>query len=393
MATFPIFYYFLEVFAKTQPKLAIELLIEDSTEIEGFLIPILRGLWNGSARIELIQLMDIWISEGRYLYPCLKQFLDCSSFDLKLPKRILAKAAELNDQQTVALAMTVAVSNYRSDETLIRDIFIPALEILSTLQSSIWIFDIWFRRELRLVIGTLHDDQADLMLQNLLNLNEIDFHAEEILYLVAERFPEKVVEFLCARISLENEMRKQRSTYDAVPFTLHKLQTPLGTIPREALQVVRKNYDGNYGMFIFRGGHLLQTIFPNFSAEFQTELLTFVTAGGEENLQFVLAILRNYEGQPFIHNVCKEILKREPNNADVRSELYISLQNTGVVTGEYGFAEAYERKKTEIQYWLDDADKTIRDFAAWYVERLDQMIASDRQRADEEIALRKQRFS
>jgi hypothetical protein len=45
-----------------------------------------------------------------------------------------------------------------------------------------------------------------------------------------------------------------------------------------------------------------------------------------------------------------------------------------------------------MQDWLKDPSDIVREFAAWYVEGLNQMIAADRQRADEQIALRKQRF-
>ena len=45
-----------------------------------------------------------------------------------------------------------------------------------------------------------------------------------------------------------------------------------------------------------------------------------------------------------------------------------------------------------MQDWWNDPIDAIREFAAWYVEGLNQLIAADRQRADEEIALRKQRF-
>jgi hypothetical protein len=34
----------------------------------------------------------------------------------------------------------------------------------------------------------------------------------------------------------------------------------------------------------------------------------------------------------------------------------------------------------------------VREFAAWYINGLDAMSAADRQRAAEEIALRKQRY-
>ncbi|MGH8635064.1 MAG: hypothetical protein ACRET7_13160 [Burkholderiales bacterium] len=392
LATFPNFYYFLQTFAKAQPKLALKLISEEPDAIAGFIIPILRGLWDGPEQPALRKILDEWIEEGRYLYASTKQFLDCPTLDRALVKRLLERAKELNELDTVSLVMTVAASNYNDDESIVKELFIPALEILTEHGNPQWIFELWFRREARAVIASLDEYGTDLILKNLMALEKIDYHAEEILYLIAQKMPQKVLTFLCQRLSATQEGEKKHKTYDAIPFTLHKLNKPLATIPNDAVRIVRTEYDGNFGMFIFRGAHLLKTIFPQFSSEFEAELLRLVEEGGDDDLEFVVAVLRNYEGQTFIHNVCKAMVNKVPTDSQFRTEVTIALQNTGVVSGAYGFAEAYDRKKAEIQGWLSDPSEKIREFAARYVEGLDHMIIADRRRADEDIALRKQRF-
>jgi len=391
LATFPNFYHFLETFARAQPKLALKLLSEDTKEIAGFHIPLLRGLWAGPEQPALREILDAWIVAGQYLYASTKQFLDCPTLDRALVKRLLDRAAELNDLNTVALVMSVAASNYRDDDSIIRELFLPALEILTERGNPQWIFDMWFRREARTVISKLDDPGTKLILRNMMLLEKIDHQAEELLYLIAQRAPQKVLAFLCQRLAV-NESGEKRKTYDAIPYRLHKLDKPLAAIPREAVRIVRAQYDGDYGLFVFRGAHLLKTIFPQFSPEFESELLSLVDEGGDGNLEFVLAVLRNYEGQTFIHNVCKAVVKQMPADSQYRMEVAVALQNTGVVSGAYGFAEAYERKKTEMQDWLNDPSEKLKEFAAWYINGLDAMSAADRQRADEEIALRKQRY-
>jgi hypothetical protein len=393
LATFPIFYHFLETFAVSRPQLALKLISDDSDEIARFLIPLLRGLWSGPEQSAIRKILNAWISAGRHLHASTKQFLDCPTLDLELVKHLLNRAAELNDLQTVALVMTVAASNYKDDDSLVRDLFIPALEVLTNCGDPQWIFDLWFHREMRVVISKLNDHDTDLILRNLMFLEKIDYRAEEILFLIAQRTPQVVLKFLCQRLTAEKEGKVRHKTYDAIPFTLHKLYEPLATIPNAAVQIVRAQYDGDYGMFVFRGAHLLKIIFPEFSIDFETELLNLVEEGGDENLLFVLAVLRNYEGQPFIHNVCKAIVTKISPDSEFQSEVYVALRNTGIVSGEYGFSEAYERKKSEILEWLNDPNEKVKIFAAWYIEKLDRMIIADRQRADEEIALRKQRFN
>lgn len=86
-------------------------------------------------------------------------------------------------------------------------------------------------------------------------LEKIDHQAEELLYLIAQRIPQKVLTFLCQRLAVD-ESREKRKTYDAIPYRLHKLDKPLAAIPGEAVCIVRAQYHGDYGMFVFRGAHL-----------------------------------------------------------------------------------------------------------------------------------------
>lgn len=394
LATFPIFYHFLEVFAATQPKLALQLISTDSERIKGFLIPLLRNLWAGSQGGATRSLVASWIEQGCYLWQCTRQFLGSEHVDRDVLALLLRKAKQLEDLDVVGAVVSVAASNCSNDKPwLIDELFLPALETLTEHSRTDWIFDFWFRRESRLVVRELGEQGVDLVLRNLLALGKIDYQAEEVLYLIAQRSPQKVLQFLCQRLAAHSQDgEKLLSPYDAIPFRLHKLNEPLSKIPGEAVRVVRAQYDGDYSMFIFRGARLLKTIFPNFPEEFESELLNILRGGGNANCEFVLAILRNYEGEPFIHKVCKEIVRLLPSDSEFRTELTIAMESTGVVSGEFGMAEAYERKKNEVKDWVTDPDENIQAFAKWYIANLERMSAAERKRAEEEIALRKYRY-
>lgn len=394
LATFPIFYHFLEVFAAAQSKLALELISTDSEQIKGFLVPLLRSLWAGPQGSETRSLVTSWVEQGRYLWQCTRQFLVNEHVDRDMLAMLLRKARQMEDIDTVAGVLSVAASNYSNNKLwLIDDLFLPALEVLTEHSKTNWIFDFWFRRESRVVIRELCEPGIDLVLRNLLALKTIEYQAEEVLYLIAQRFPRKVLNFLCQRLAAHSQDGEQQSsTYDAIPFRLHKLNEPLSKIPGEAVRVVHEQYDGDYSMFIFRGARLLKTIFPEFPGEFEAELLKIVRAGDSTNCEFVLAVLRNYEGQPFIHNVCKELIKIMPPDSSFRTEVAIAMESTGVVTGEFGMAEAYERKKNEVTDWVNDPNDKVQEFAKWYMVSLEQMSAARRKQAEEEIALRKHRY-
>ncbi len=394
LAMFPVFYFFLERFAADKPELALRLIREDSEPLKRFLIPPFRGLWAGNCREEFRVQLETWISEGRYLYPAAKQFLSNPALDLALLQQILQKAAELRDMWAVREMISVAVSNYADDRPyLINELMLPALEVLTKYGDSGWIFDAWFRKELESIVDALDDEGANILLANLSVLNTIDHHAERILTVLARKRPQAVLDFLLARLHAEARAESSDDArFEPLPFELPELRKPLSAIPGAAVRALREQYDGNYGRFIHSGARLLKILFPTFPVELEAELLQLVRRAGDKDLTFVLAVLRNYDGLLAIHSVCKEIIKVIPGDSELLSDVAVALESTGVVSGEYGMAETYERKMEELQEWLNDPHDKVQKFAQGYLNDLRAMSAEERRRVEERIALGKHKY-
>ena len=394
LATFPVFFQFLENFAKESPELAFKLVSNDSERIQSFIIPLLRTLWGTEEKARVLELINDWIEEGRYLFQCTKMFLGNDALDTELLSRLFEKAKDVGDLRSATLVVSVSASNYSEENnSLLDDFFLPAIEFLTANSDTSWMHDFWYRRESKTVIEALNDAGIDLVLENLSYLDEIDYHVDQTLSLIAQREPLRVLTFFGQRLMLAaKDEDKRSSAFDAIPYELHKLKEPLSKIPEEAVSVVREWYDGNLGMFIYRGARLLKNIFPDFPEAFEKELLKLINAGGEENYEFVLAVLRNYEGEPFIHGVCKEIIKAVPEGNSLLTNVAMALESTGVVTGEFGFSEAHERKANEVKGWLTDPSEKVQIFAKDYIEGLMKRSAMERRRSEEEIELRKHQY-
>ncbi|KFZ44003.1 hypothetical protein KD27_09375 [Smithella sp. D17] len=145
-------------------------------------------------------------------------------------------------------------------------------------------------------------------------------------------------------------------------------------------------------MFTFRGARLLKNIFPNFPIEFQNKLFEVVQSKEKNDLLFVMAILRNYDGNSIINNFIKEIVKILPDGSDLTVELILVLQSTGVVSGEYGFVNAFKQKLEDIQPWLQDESLNVKKFAQNYINSLEKRIEFEQKNADERVALRKHEY-
>jgi hypothetical protein len=389
LATFPHFHKFLEHFAKASPQLAFGFLQENLDEMRPFIIPMLRGLWDGPLEDTLRVWIENQIAADQNLFAIAKLFYSNNHLDEKILAKLLEKAIANEDSSLLIALVSVAASNYsEANKAIIDKLFLPAVVALTELGNSNWIFDIWYRRERAQLIHGLSEEGRDILLRSLLLAKEIDYQAEELLIPLASENPERIINFFGERVSLERE-RKVKGRYEAIPFTFHKLQIPLAEHPAVAVDTVRGWFDDNDGFFEYRGARLLRNIFSAFPAAFEKRLLTLVESGHREDIAFVLSILGNYEGQTFLHRVCREIVARLPQGDELLTRVYIALQATGVVTGEFGFAEAYERKISEIESWLSDGNASVRAFAEDYVESLTNSIERERRRAEESIALRK----
>jgi hypothetical protein len=226
---------------------------------------------------------------------------------------------------------------------------------------------------------------------NLLLVPRIDYHAEEILMPVANKYPQKAIHFFYKRVE-NKEKNKDDFNYDAIPFDLHNLNEPLQKQAKVVIADIIKWYSQKTGRFEWEASHLIQAIFPAFNKELEKELIRLIKSRKEKDAKIVLSILRAYRGEPFLHNICKHFVKHSPYVEKFQSSLFIALSQTGVVSGEYGFVNAYKQKLEEVQSWKKDGSKAVRSFVKEYEDDLNKQIAFEQKRADEDIELRKREY-
>jgi hypothetical protein len=117
--------------------------------------------------------------------------------------------------------------------------------------------------------------------------------------------------------------------------------------------------------------------------------MTMVQTGDDTNLNFVLAVLRNYDGGTFMHELCKALVEALPEGDERAGKVTIILESTGTVSGEFGMVQAYRRPKDEIQHWLADPRVKVRHFAEVHLRALDRAIAAEQRRSETAYELRR----
>jgi hypothetical protein len=92
--------------------------------------------------------------------------------------------------------------------------------------------------------------------------------------------------------------------YEALPYHFSYLAKGLAATPEFAIDLVRTWYEPDRrALFRFEGGRLLHTIFPDFPDVFVARLRHIASSGTSDDIEFVMGILRNYNGAPSTHDV------------------------------------------------------------------------------------------
>ena len=158
------------------------------------------------------------------------------------------------------------------------------------------------------------------------------------------------------------------------------------------VQAARGWYAADGSLFRFRGGRFLAQVFPDVAADFEVELRTLIANGDLPDIKMVLALLQNYDGGGSIHPLCKDIVDGLPECDKLLVDVTIALSATGVVSGQFGFVEAYEECKAYVTSWLQDPRPKVQQFARDFIHKTDHQIAAEQRRADEDQALRRLEF-
>jgi len=204
---------------------------------------------------------------------------------------------------------------------------------------------------------------------------------------IREAEQQRLDEVLTTRLAKKSEDGDEEQ-FEVVPFEFQELETGLSKDPQLAISKGLLWFAQNREQFRFQGGSLLSRAFPNCTQEFADALAESVKAGGETEADFSLAVLQNYPGETSTYVVLKEIVSRFPHDDRKMSGVRISIDSTGVVSGEFGLAGAWRVKKDSLRHWLTDERQAVKAFAEKHIAELDRMIAAEWRRVEAEREMR-----
>ncbi len=392
LATFPAFGRFLEELTQTMPEIVESYFDRLGNDLASFLPAMLRGMETTARWPAARARIDRWLSERRYLSQILWHQRFTDKIDVRVIKQALACAVEdENDRAVLNAAEICAARSNAIPRKEIGPIFASAITYLNLRGNTNWADAIWPHFVEGSLAEALSAEQIDLILSALVQRKQVDHQTEYVLVPIAKLFPEKVIDFFGTRLR-QREEDDVAEHYEAIPYSLTTLGPHLAATVPYLIAQSRAWHHENAEFFQYRGGRLLPLVSPEFTPEVQDRLNEVLVTGGAEATRFVADMLAGYGGSPATHELYKLIVEAVPDGHPVLGAIEVALISTGIVSGEFGMVQAYQRKKAEFQPWLSDSRPRVSAFAAAHDRMLDRMIAAEQRRSEEDLEARKRQY-
>lgn len=388
-ATFPVFGRFIAKLSEEQPATVLAYIDKIDGPLGKFLPGMLAGLFVSARREDGLARVNGWLEEGRYVDDITWFLRSADPFDEALLLRAAQSALRHSNSRGVRNALLACADQYNKHPgTLIERVFLPALRYLSEARDFSWLRMPWVTWMNRSIIEALDEQQADVVLDALLPYPHLEYACEDIAVSIARRWPGRVIDFLGRRQAFKLTGQAPEG-YDAVPFSVHDLQGPLAAVPDLMLAGARRWFDADSLHFSFDGGRLLASVFPDLANGLSERLSQVIANGNKNDLAFALAVLSAFEGKEVVYDHVRSIVAAIEVESPLFNQAKYVLQESGVVSGEFGFADLHAQRKALLEPWLRDESETVKAFAALQIHYLDQRIAAEVRSAEASIALRR----
>lgn len=390
LATFPMFSRFLEKAGEAKPDVVLGWLDPIEEPLPRFMPSMLRGLQKSSRADDAKKLIRGWAEQGRWLGEIAWLERATDPFDEAILAAVAAKAVEVDDRDAVQTAMAVAGSRFADHPgTLIANVFMPALAHMAANDDTTWLgrgFSTWYHAEL---IEALDEEQAATVLAAIVRTPEIEHGAAHVVAAIAKHWHLRVLAFFGEREEI-SASGDRLDSYSAIPYSIEDgMRDTLAAHPDDVLDAARGWCERNRGTFEYCGGRLVARVFPDLADPFVEKLMAVIVDGGRDDIAFVVAILNGFEGSERIHPIARATIARLEPGDEILEDVGRALEQSGVVTGEYGFVERHEQQLVRIRTWLEDDSERVRAFAEEHIRYLERAIAAETRRAEASRAARR----
>ncbi|TMP39679.1 hypothetical protein [Pseudoalteromonas rubra] len=393
LATSPELFGFVEKLSKLFPEQIFERFI-NSKILEKSSVYIFRGVWSSHYSDEFKLTVNEWLNGGLYLWELSVTFVNVEELDTQLLEKLVDKA--IAQDELAALNSSVGIFDEHKQQLsaeFVNEQFKKIFQYLNQNESTSWLNQSWYRSKRESFIDILSDTNLNLLISNLVFVRKVDHRLEAVMEVIADRDVEILFELIGKRLTYETTHGKgDKERYEGIPFAFHSLRETLANNPHLLLQLIKKHYKYEWGVYHYGVASLFKQCFSRFTPDLIELLFAELEPSNGEQIKVLLAIVASYEGNASILSLVKSILVTCPFNDDLCKRINGALITSGVEHGEFGIANNYKIKLENVKPWLDDNEVNVVKFAHQHIKMLESMIEDEVKRVEEQIAIEKHQY-
>lgn len=244
-------------------------------------------------------------------------------------------------------------------------------------------------------IKKLSKKTIEFLKEKMIELPDVDWHVQGLLLEIGERDElEPVLDVFMARIQKDAKKKKKEGRrlgserYEVIPYHFNPGLSKFIVEHPDYIKIAGEwitKMTTDWSIYNWHVSHLFQRLGKGFD-----EILSaLIQKGDEDSLLKAARVMHSIDGTNF--ELCVDIV-RKTDNKRILSQIDSNMYTTGVVSGEYGLAEAYESKAKMLEKYKTDENERVKKFADRMIGSFLNSAKRERQRADEEKQLRKIEF-
>ncbi|PIZ52942.1 hypothetical protein COY25_04395, partial [Candidatus Uhrbacteria bacterium CG_4_10_14_0_2_um_filter_41_7] len=208
----------LNEISKAKPKIGLKLLEERA--LESFTDIIIAGIWCSTERKTAQNILNDWITQGKFLSAVAVVFEFVSEKDLPLAlpiiRKLVKRAKTDGDVNTLNhLVSAIGFKKFQNSTKNLQSLLIDIIQALTDLKNTWLVQNIWYGSES--LFASLSKEEWKVVLDSLVSVPNLSYEAEEILSLVAKNDPKEFIQFFERRVQVKNKTKRD-NRYDAIPF-------------------------------------------------------------------------------------------------------------------------------------------------------------------------------
>jgi hypothetical protein len=232
------------------------------------------------------------------------------------------------------------------------------------------------------------------LLKKLIELHNIDWNIEAILPLIANQ--KEIIDFFIDRIKFKEKHLSENNSdyftspyrsYDPVPYHMNEKLIDFIKSDKEIVGIITKYISAKYSSYSFELSQFIKNLRIN-SRDIFKQLQKESKDVGTLLKRMIMSLSSFDQNDPdFLVE-----LAGMTSDKKIHRELYGRLSSIGVVSGEFGIADAYKHKREVIEKYKDNKNKNVRDFVLMAIKSLSLSEEHQRKETEQEKEIRRVDF-